>query len=693
MKATIIGAALGARAGSIVRSAERRTVRLGEALGQTRPRAGRLERAHETLGRRIRTTGDATGALAAGHARLGRAIDRTRRRLDGYRGDLRRTGRLERARRGVGRTWAAAGAVAGAARRPMGGARAHGEAAVRLRAVRGNEFPRVRYALNGAGLEASAARVGAAVVSKVAAATRGAPARAAEVGATARDNLGGAPGGGFARRGAGTSTRQGGAAGVALGAVVRHRGPASDQPGPALVRPVGAGGERGRRGPVATREGLDAAPGCFGACAAAHADAVRGAFGGGGKAALVPEHVPGAAPATRERAACATVVLVRIGEAVEGSEELKKSLVAVAQGVVASIVVEAGKKLGPVVKIGRAIGRITGAQWAWNAAVRAGSRGGVLPTTRRGRLGAALRGTLHGAGRVARGAAGGAQAGARAAGRGVARMGGMLKMLGRSAAFALGVVGFKVVAVGALIAGAVYLVHRHWEPITGFFRGLWGRVTAVFKPVVEAWGKVFTDFSWAAVGSAVMETLALGIRTAAGAPVAALTTVLGKVRGYLPFSDARTGPLSALTASGGALLRTVGDGVRRAGPDGLRRPLARELAAASTVLALAPPALGAAVPVPLLADPPPAAPAMPAAPAPVPWPAALVSGLGAAAPAPPAAPAPAPRPAASVADNRRIYVTIQQQPREDAAALVDRLLAEIERRDGVRRRAALHDEV
>ncbi len=681
----VIGAALGASAGRTFRSAERRTARLGEAIGQTRLRAGRLERAHETLGRQVRRTGDAAGGLAAGHARLGRAIDRTRRRLDGCRGDLRRTEGTGRVRGGAGRTSPAAGAVArdaGAAGRSPGGAREREEAAARLRIVlvtdagraledarelvrsraarRGEtEVLNVRYVLDGAGLEASSARVGAAVVSTVATVTRGAPERAA---ATAFDDLGGAPAGGFARRGEGTSTaasaagsartglvetavgvggpgkvgRPGGEAGAVLGVVVRRGGPASDEPGRALVRLLGADGERGRRGPVAAREGLDAAPGRLGACAAPAGAAPR-AFGGGGKAAPVPGRVPGDAPATRERAECAAVVVVRLGEAVEGSGKLKKSLVAVAQGVVTTIVVEAGRKLiGP-------------------------------------------RGIRFGAGRAGGGAAGGAKGGARAAGQGIARMGGALKMLGRTAALALGVVGFKVVAVGALIAGAVLLVRRYWEPVTGFFRGLWGRVTAVFKPVVEAWGKVFTDFSWANVGRAVMETLALGIRGAVGAPAAALKTVLGKVRDYLPFSDARTGPLSALTASGGALLRTVGDGVRRAGPDGLRRPLARGLAAASTVLALAPPTLGAAAP----AMPPPAPP----------------PALGAAAsamppPAMPPAPAPAaPRPAASVADNRRIYVTIQQQPREDAAALVDRLLAEIERRDGVRRRAALHDEV
>lgn len=37
----------------------------------------------------------------------------------------------------------------------------------------------------------------------------------------------------------------------------------------------------------------------------------------------------------------------------------------------------------------------------------------------------------------------------------------------------------------ALIAGAVYLVYRNWEPIKGFFSGLWGSVKAAFMAVYE----------------------------------------------------------------------------------------------------------------------------------------------------------------------------------------------------------------
>ena len=127
--------------------------------------------------------------------------------------------------------------------------------------------------------------------------------------------------------------------------------------------------------------------------------------------------------------------------------------------------------------------------------------------------------------------------------------------------------------------------------------------------------------------------------------------VLGKVRGLLPFSDAREGPLSGLTASGGAILQTMGAGVRRAGPSPLVAPLGRQLAAvaASTALALSVPAA--------------AAPAL----------------SGAA--------------GGAYNDHRSYRITIVQQAGEDAAALADRLMAEIRRRDQVSRRAALRDEI
>ena len=312
----------------------------------------------------------------------------------------------------------------------------------------------------------------------------------------------------------------------------------------------------------------------------------------------------------------------------------------------------------------------------------------------------------------------------------------------------IGAVVVAVVAGAALIGGAVYLIYKHWEPIKAFFGNLWGAVTAEFAPVVEAWSAVFTDFSWAGVGKAIVKTLVGGVVGSAKLLWDGVSWVFGKVGDLLPSSDAREGPLSRLTASGGAVLRTIGDGVSRAGPGALRGPLSRQLAAAAVGLTLAattPSAAAAAPPLAPVVEPvvapaapplapvvepvvapaaPPLAPVVepvvaPAAPplapvvepvvAPAAPPLAPVVEPVVAPAAPPLAPvvepvvapaaptpldevasppaAPSPAPAAPVVNNdySRISITIQAAPGEDVRRLADRLMAEIDRRRSLRR--------
>ena len=52
----------------------------------------------------------------------------------------------------------------------------------------------------------------------------------------------------------------------------------------------------------------------------------------------------------------------------------------------------------------------------------------------------------------------------------------------------------------------------------------------------------------------------------ASAPIKAVEDVLAKVREYLPFSDAHTGPLSQLTLSGTRMMTTIGEGVGQGAP-------------------------------------------------------------------------------------------------------------------------------
>ena len=199
---------------------------------------------------------------------------------------------------------------------------------------------------------------------------------------------------------------------------------------------------------------------------------------------------------------------------------------------------------------------------------------------------------------------------------------------------ALGVVGpaFAVLLgpIGLLI-GAAVLLWKFWEPIKGFFAGLWNGIAAgasaafgflgrVWEGVKSAFsglrsvvqgavGAVFSwleNFSLADIGKNLLSTLGDGILAAKDAVVEKVGAVFGAVRNLLPFSDAREGPFARLTTSGAAILGTVGEGVRRAGPGPLRRPLQSALGAA--VVGLGVPTAAPGVPG-LHAGSPPAPPA------------------------------------------------------------------------------------
>ena len=297
----------------------------------------------------------------------------------------------------------------------------------------------------------------------------------------------------------------------------------------------------------------------------------------------------------------------------------------------------------------------------------------------------------------------------------------------------------------------------NWEPVKGFFKGLWTGVKTAFSEAwtgIEEWWK---SFSFLEFGKNLMRTLADGILAAPGAVWNALKSALGAVGRLLPSSDAREGPLSRLTASGRSILGTLGQGIRQVGADPLRRPLARALGTAAAGLALSLPVSPAAPALkpPVVAAPKaelssfsaPAAPgptaptsvspvvklpsiaapkveipsfAAPAAPGPTAptsvSPVVKLPSIAApkveipsfAAPAAPRPTAPvsveppalspasgqqAPSPNRSVVVNNHYRITISQQPGEDPQSLADRIIREIEQRQGRSRREELFDEV
>jgi phage-related protein len=93
-----------------------------------------------------------------------------------------------------------------------------------------------------------------------------------------------------------------------------------------------------------------------------------------------------------------------------------------------------------------------------------------------------------------------------------------------------------------------------WDAMLGMLTNVWGGIKKFFSGL----GGLFYDS-----GKAIITTLVEGIKSMAMAPVNAIKNVLGKVRDFLPFSDAKKGPLSQLTYSGGAVMTTLANGVNK----------------------------------------------------------------------------------------------------------------------------------
>lgn len=172
-----------------------------------------------------------------------------------------------------------------------------------------------------------------------------------------------------------------------------------------------------------------------------------------------------------------------------------------------------------------------------------------------------------------------------------------------NAAMTANPIGLVIAAIVALIAIGVTL-YKNWDSIAKFFTGAWSRMRSA---AISAWQSIsnyviaglnrlkqifqsFNPLSWMRSGfnslsnfannfslynsgKAILRTLGNGIKAAASYPVNAVKNVFAKVRKYLPFSDAKMGPLSELTASGSAIMNTLGDGMRQAGPQSLTDPL------------------------------------------------------------------------------------------------------------------------
>lgn len=108
------------------------------------------------------------------------------------------------------------------------------------------------------------------------------------------------------------------------------------------------------------------------------------------------------------------------------------------------------------------------------------------------------------------------------------------------------------------------------EALRSVFEGvgeLFARVGDLFgvgDAIRGAWAEVmgFLDgIDLFECGAKLLTTLIDGIKSAAGGLVDTVKGVFSDIRDMLPFSDAKTGPLSTLTLSGSRLMTTLGEGV------------------------------------------------------------------------------------------------------------------------------------
>ena len=190
-------------------------------------------------------------------------------------------------------------------------------------------------------------------------------------------------------------------------------------------------------------------------------------------------------------------------------------------------------------------------------------------------------------------------------------------------------------AAAAVIAGAIVIM-SYWGEIKDFFASLWEPVAAFADEVEYAWNRIagafhmdglagvveavlglfnidlsdsgrklltsfidglklmFTplrvlvssvghifdflrgDISFFEAGKRIFTSLVDGIKAMATAPFEAVKAGLARVRNLLPFSDAKEGPLSALTLNGQKVMDTIGEGVGKAAP-GLHATAAKAL--------------------------------------------------------------------------------------------------------------------
>jgi TP901 family phage tail tape measure protein len=129
-----------------------------------------------------------------------------------------------------------------------------------------------------------------------------------------------------------------------------------------------------------------------------------------------------------------------------------------------------------------------------------------------------------------------------------------------------------VAAIAALVSVGV-LLYKNWDILKAKALQLWNLLPKGFRDSVNSVTSFLGSIDLAAIGSAIMQTMITGIKAKSQAVVDAVKEAFAKVREYMPFSDAKRGPLSQLTASGKAIVSTLADGVSSAPENAIAKQL------------------------------------------------------------------------------------------------------------------------
>ena len=122
-----------------------------------------------------------------------------------------------------------------------------------------------------------------------------------------------------------------------------------------------------------------------------------------------------------------------------------------------------------------------------------------------------------------------------------------------------------------VVLGVWGVLQALFPTVSGFFYSVAASLVRVFMdlPLVRTLTEVFSavqsflsgDTTFFEAGKRILIALGKGIWSAATYPFDVLKQALGRLRSLLPFSDAQSGPLSNLTASGSSILKALAQGM------------------------------------------------------------------------------------------------------------------------------------